>query len=412
MNCKFDKTKINAYIDGELRVDEMNETKEHIESCAECKALYDELKSVKDIMSDIEELELPEGYEEDLHQKLLETDKGDNKDNTKVGKILNRYNWKRWTALAAVLVVGFLSYNVWRPSNFQMKSAEYSMDMAVTAEESIMEAPQAIANSAGMEKQDYAIRNEMAAESGEARYDDETSNIEGRKIIRNGYVNLEVDSFENVYDEIIFLTEASGGFIQNSNTGKQYYGGMENGNTLLRGNLDIRIPEESFLSVYNKIKELGEVNDSSIGGSDITFQYNDVASQIDNLEVQEARLREIMEKAETVEDLLQVERELNRVRTEIDRMTGMIKNWDNLVNYSTINVSLTEIEPKSTEIEGFENDFWVKAKREFVKSINQVISLSQNLFVWIISIIPFLVILGILIIILAVLVRRIRKSKK
>jgi hypothetical protein len=281
--------------------------------------------------------------------------------------------------------------------------------MAVTAEESMMEAPRSMNSDSGM-SQDKEMSVTMREENGAGSPGD-MLNIDGRKIIRNGYVNLEVDSFEQIYDEIILLTETSGGFIQDSNTGKQYYGGSGNETTLLRGSLNIRIPEKSFLTVYNKIKELGEVNDSSISGSDITFQYNDISSQIANLEVQEARLRDIMEKAENVEELLQVERELNRVRTEIDRMTGMIKNWDNLVSYSTINVSLTEIEPNSTEIEGFENDFWEKAKREFVKSVNQVIILSQNLFVWIISMIPFISILGLLAIIAAFIIKKKRKRK-
>ncbi len=406
MNCEFDKTKINAYIDGELSAEEMGVAEAHIKSCPECTVLYEELKNVREMLSNAEELELPDGYEEEMHQKLLGLNDLNRVKSKSTSKGKKNYNWKRWTAVAAIFLVGFVSYNVWNPSGFNMKSDQY--DMAFTEEASI-EAPQMM-NTAGSQKQEKGIRTE-AIDSVEAEYDGETVNIEGRKIIRNGYVNLEVDSFEAVHDEIVFLVEASGGFIQDSSTGKRHYGGPENETTLLNGHLNLRIPEKSFLTVYNKIKELGEVNDSSISGSDITFQYNDVSSQIDNLEVQEARLREIMEKAENVEELLQVERELNRVRTEIDRMTGMIKNWDNLVSYSTINVSLTEIAPNSTEIEGFENDFWEKAKREFVKSVNNVIILSQNLFIWIISIIPFIFILGVLAIIAALIVKKKRKRK-
>ncbi|MBK5251053.1 MAG: DUF4349 domain-containing protein [Peptostreptococcaceae bacterium] len=405
MNCEFDKTKINAYIDGELSVEEIGAAEEHIKSCPECKVLYEELKNVRERLSNAEELELPDGYEEEMHQKLLGLHDLNRVKGKSTGKGKKNYNWKRWTAFAAIFLVGFVSYNVWKPSGFQMKSAQN--DMAVAVESA--EAPRAMNSDSGM-SQDKEMSVTMREEDGTGSPGD-MLNIDGRKIIRNGYVNLEVDSFEQIYDEIIALTETSGGFIQDSNTGKQYYGGPGNETTLLRGSLNIRIPEKSFLTVYNQIKELGEVNDSSISGSDITFQYNDISSQIANLEVQEARLRDIMEKAENVEELLQVERELNRVRTEIDRMTGMIKNWDNLVSYSTINVSLTEIAPNSTEIEGFENDFWEKAKREFVKSVNQVIILSQNLFVWIISIIPFIFILGLLAIIVAFIVKKKRKRK-
>src|SRR6056297_502650 len=399
MNCEFDKTKISAYIDGESSAEEMREIEEHIKSCAECKAFYEELIDLKEKLYELEEMELPEGYEDELHKRLSRS--------FRMNKSKKKYNWKRWTAVAAIFLVGFVSYNLWKPAGLMMKSADESM--AVESVDMAMEEPR-MTNRAVMNEQAYGGKSEEA-EAYESENGSERLNDEGRKIIRNGYINLEVDSFEAVHEEIVLLTERSGGFIQNSSTGKRYYGGPENENTLLVGSLNLRIPEKSFLDVYNKIKELGEVSDSSIGGSDITFQYNDIASQVDNLEVQEARLREIMEKAENVEELLQVERELNRVRTEIDRMTGMIKNWDNLVNYSTINIQLTEIAPKSTEIEGFENDFWEKAKREFVKSINRVIIISQDLFVWFIAVLPFVFIIGSITIVAAIVLKRKRKRK-
>ena len=399
MNCEYDKTKISAYIDGEASAEEMRETEEHIKSCAECRAFYEELVDMKEMLFEMEEMDLPEGYEDELH-KRLSSSFGTN-------KAKKNYNWKRWTAVAAIFLVGFVSYNVWKPAGLMMKSAEDGM-AAESVEMSTAAEPR-MSNWAIMEEQGYGDKSEATAYESEEGSD--TFNVEGRKIIRNGYINLEVDSFEAAHEEIVYLTEASGGFIQNSSTGKRYYGGPENENTLLVGSLNLRIPEKSFMDVYNKIKELGEVSDSSIGGSDITFQYNDISSQIDNLNVQEARLREIMEKAENVEELLQVERELNRVRTEIDRMTGMIKNWDNLVNYSTINVQLTEIAPKSTEIEGFESEFWEKAKREFVKSINRVILISQGLFVWLIAVLPFVFIIGAFAIVAVIILKKRRKRK-
>ena len=399
MNCEYDKTKISAYIDGEASAEEMRETEEHIKSCAECRAFYEELVDMKEMLFEMEEMDLPEGYEDELHKRLSNS--------FGMNKAKKNYNWKRWTAVAAIFLVGFVSYNVWKPAGLMMKSAEDGM-AGESVEMSIAAEPR-MTNRAIMEEQGYGDKSEATAYESEESPD--TFNVEGRKIIRNGYINLEVDSFETAHEEIVYLTESSGGFIQNSSTGKRYYNGPENENTLLVGSLNLRIPEKSFMDVYNKIKELGEVSDSSIGGSDITFQYNDISSQIDNLNVQEARLREIMEKAENVEELLQVERELNRVRTEIDRMTGMIKNWDNLVNYSTINVQLTEIAPKSTEIEGFEGEFWEKAKREFVKSINRVIIISQGLFVWLIAVLPFVFIIGAFAIVAVVILKKRRKRK-
>ncbi len=57
----------------------------------------------------------------------------------------------------------------------------------------------------------------------------------------------------------------------------------------------------------------------------------DIDNQKINLQLQEEHLREILQKADNVEDLLQVEKELNRIRTEIDRLTGILNNYDKLV---------------------------------------------------------------------------------
>lgn len=402
MTCKFDKEKIYSYMDGELNEEGMRETEAHLKTCLECRALHDELTAVKDMLSGAPELDLPEGYEQDLHDRLTAA----------TGAVKRQaFNWKRWSAVAAVFMVAFLSYNFLKADVFRIGGAKNEMavyDMAV------MEEPAAMAPEFGakpMEEQSVK-RSGIAADSMEAESVGGGANLEGRKIIKNGYVNLEVENFEEIFDRIVTLTEASGGFIENSSTGKRYYGDPKNEITLLNGYLNLRIPEASFMEVYNQIKEMGEISDSGIGGSDITFQYNDISSQIENLEVQEARLREIMEKAEKVEELLQVERELNRVRTEIDRMTGMIKNWDNLVSYSTLDVHLTEVAPKSTEIEGFNDDFWERAKKGFIKSINQVIVLAQAIFVWSIAVIPFVLAIGIIGILVAWIVRMARRKRK
>lgn len=405
MACTFDKMKINLYIDGELGPEEARAVEAHLEACPECEELYRELKSIREMLEASEELELPEGYEDSLHERLLlEAGKKDKRKRT--------FRWKPWVGAAAALLVAFVSYTALNDGLLMgrsVKSEQAVMDMAMPAEEPAAARGQeygVMADGGMMEKADRApMDNAAAEEAGEAL------NLEGRKIIRNGYVNLEVENFQEVFDRIVTMTEAKGGFVENSNTGKHYYGPVERRITLMNGYMRVRIPEASFLEVYNGIKELGDVTDSGMGGDDVTFQYNDVSSQIENLKIQESRLREIMERAENVTEILEVERELNRVRTDIDRLSGMIKNWDNLVSYSTINVSLTEVAPKSTEIEGFEGDFWEKAKKGFVKSINQVILMTQSLFVWLVAITPFVAVLGLLAILIAWLVRSLRRKR-
>jgi hypothetical protein len=100
-----------------------------------------------------------------------------------------------------------------------------------------------------------------------------------------------------------------------------------------------------------------------------------------------------MTRATTVEDTLKVEVELNRVRTEIDIMTGNLKNWDQLVEYSTIYVNMTEV--KEAELEKVDvPGVWQNAKDGFISTINTIRYGIERAFVFLISAIPYILVLG------------------
>lgn len=77
MTCKKNtQDKISMYIDGDLPLNEVQNLKDHIENCKECSALFEDMKMMKEIMSDIPQLALPEGFEVELHDKLVEASAG------------------------------------------------------------------------------------------------------------------------------------------------------------------------------------------------------------------------------------------------------------------------------------------------------------------------------------------------
>jgi hypothetical protein len=80
-------------------------------------------------------------------------------------------------------------------------------------------------------------------------------------------------------------------------------------------------------------------------GEDVTGEYIDLTARLNNSERQEQRLQEILDMANNTKEVLEVEREIWRVRTEIERLTGRIKYLENRVELATISVSLYEPEP-------------------------------------------------------------------
>jgi hypothetical protein len=159
-----------------------------------------------------------------------------------------------------------------------------------------------------------------------------------QKIIRSASLSIEVDDFQARSDALSRIVERSDGFISNSysyvtDTGRK------------RGEITIRVPKDAFLSVISEIEQLGTVQSKQTSGEDVTEEYIDLTARLNNSERQEQRLLEILELADDVEDILDVERELARVRGEIEQLTGRITYLDNRVELATISISLYEPEP-------------------------------------------------------------------
>jgi hypothetical protein len=155
---------------------------------------------------------------------------------------------------------------------------------------------------------------------------------------------------------------------------------------------------------------MGKLVNENISGNDITAEYRDTEARVDNLKIQEQSLKQLMTKANNVDEILRIETELNRVRTDIDINSGNLKRWDNLVQLSTIYIYMRELKPeelKSVDVPGM----WEKAYQGFIKAINNVVDGLQNIVILLVAAIPYLVIAGLVVVIGLYIARKIRKKK-
>ena len=133
----------------------------------------------------------------------------------------------------------------------------------------------------------------------------------------------------------------------------------------------------------------------STDGNDITLQYMDTETRLKSKQVQQQRLIEILSKAERVEDILNIENELNRVRTEIESYGTQLRGWDNLVQYSTINVFMTEVEPKDTQVSVLKMDnLWDRMKRGFIRTTNALMDMVEVIIVGVGYALPVAILIG------------------
>jgi len=159
-----------------------------------------------------------------------------------------------------------------------------------------------------------------------------------RKIIQRASLSIEVEDFQASSDALIKIVERSGGFVSDS-----YSYVTDTGHK--RGDITLRVPTDEFLPVIVEIEQIGTVKSKHISGEDVTEEYIDLTARLNNSKRQEKRLLEILDIAEDVEDVLDVERELERVRNDIERLTGRITYLENRAELATISVALYEPEP-------------------------------------------------------------------
>ncbi|MTI68798.1 MAG: DUF4349 domain-containing protein [Firmicutes bacterium] len=387
MKCKDFKKEMSLYIDGMLDENKKNELKKHLKECSKCKKEYKEMVKILNYVKKEEEVELPKNYKKELRSKL-ESEK----------KTSRKINFKPFMGLAAGLVVILMSvtlYNNYLNNDKLMqesKNEEISYDQAAPENSSI-------------------TQNENTSESKKrinlTTNDDSGKNINtNRKIIREAYLQIEIKSYDDTLEKIDNYITKVNGYMENIRSGYDIdYRTKDSEDTLKKANLTLRVPEYKFDDTIKYLDDLGKINTKRVTRNDISNQYFDTKNTIKNLKIQEERLREILKKADKIDDILRIENELRRIRKEIDRYTGAIKNWDRLVSMSTINIELTEVKYLNNEIKSLDKGLWFKAKEGFISTVNLITKGIEGVIIGLITISPLLILIGAILVIF-ILIRR------
>lgn len=177
----------------------------------------------------------------------------------------------------------------------------------------------------------------FAAYDGAATQPDAAAaSIPGRKVIRQVSIDLEVGDVEEVRGAMARIAASAGGFISDL--------GIQGTDADRRsGRLTLRVPSDRMEDVLAALSDLGKVRSETQGSQDITTQYLDTETRLRVLRETDARLREILRKRTgDLSEVLQVERELARVVTQIEQLEGQKRFWDEQVDLATIHVSMSE----------------------------------------------------------------------
>jgi len=163
------------------------------------------------------------------------------------------------------------------------------------------------------------------AESGQADID--------RKIVKTGYMTLQVNDITEAMTGIARVAKELDGYVVSSN--------KQGDKDITYGQISIRVPSDHFDEAFDRLRKLAvKVPNESTASQDVTEEYTDLQAQLRNLEATEAQYLELLKKAEKVEDMLAVQRELSNVRGQIEQVKGRIQYLERTSDMALIEVSL------------------------------------------------------------------------
>lgn len=160
-----------------------------------------------------------------------------------------------------------------------------------------------------------------------------------RLIIRTGQASIEVDSLEHAMADLRLVVQRVGGFVADAS--------VQSGRNQLRSaTLELKVPASRFDELTGLLEPLGRLQFVNVGADDVSEEFVDLAARVENGRRLEDRLVELLRtRTGKLQDVLTVERELARVREEIERMEGRMRFLKTSAQLSTLSVNLYEPRP-------------------------------------------------------------------
>ena len=175
-----------------------------------------------------------------------------------------------------------------------------------------------------------------AEEAGPNLAESPASPLANRKLVRNAQVEIEIANFDEAVQNITAFANEERGYVATTSSEKQ-------ANGKLKGEIVVKVLPETLDRFLQKIRGLGELKNQTLSTEDVTKAYFDTDARLKNARVMEQRLIDMLKtKTGKVSDLLQVEKELGRVREGIEKMQGELKYWDSRVQFATVTIALAE----------------------------------------------------------------------
>lgn len=251
-------------------------------------------------------------------------------------------------------------------------------------EEATMQSPGAAPAETWAES-DAAMEEVLYDESKTTAEDGGTTMPENQKLIRTVYLDAETLDMDPLMAWIESRVGSLGGYFEQKSIRRS--GSRDDGSYYKYADLMIRIPAENLDQFLSQVGEKANVTSTSESTENVTLQYVSTQSRVTALETEQQRLLELLENAETMEDLLTIEERLTDVRWELENYASQLRVLDNQVNYSTVYLNIWEVDEPTVVVE---RTVWQKIGDGFTRNAGRMWDGLVNFFIWILTVIPYL----------------------
>ncbi len=213
--------------------------------------------------------------------------------------------------------------------------------------------------------------------------------VQNQKLVRTVRMEVQTQDMDGLLSQLDAKVRQLQGYVENKSV---YNGSATTTKRVRSANLTVRIPVASMDDFVAHVSGAGNVTSLHENADDITLKYVDTESRVKALQVEQERLLELLEKAESMSDLLQIEARLTDVRAELEAVTSQLRRYDNMVSYATLQLTVSEVK-EYTEVKE-ELTTWQRIGNGLSTNLQNLGSGAVELFILFVVSLPYLAVLG------------------
>lgn len=255
---------------------------------------------------------------------------------------------------------------------------------------------------------DYTYSESVSAGGTEVDFSDKDTTLDAadtveKKIVKTYRIYLESKAFDDALSLITNEAERLGGYVSQSSVSGNASTGRSRS-----ASYTVRIPSADVEAYIDTISAVCNVRSTSLTTDDITDSYYGSKARMESLVEQESRLEAMMDKAQTLSEMLAIEDKLTDVRAQINALNKQIQLMDKSVDYSYIYVDLSEVIEYHVEDPTYLQRLGESFGDSFVNFV-EVLGEVLIIFVWIL---PFLLVGGVIAIVAVTISQKKKRTKK